>query len=235
MVDTELCKRIKQLREALNLNQQAFAREINVSQGNIADVENERREPSKEFIRKILDKYRVNANWVLTGMPPIFLEDRILLSRRDSKKLVEWGLLRDVSEDYTGSTDLIKLINHVPAGNIYLEDSPIADYLKIPMITSHSFALLVRGNSMAEKYLDGDVIVLKECTEFSVKNGNDYAIMTETQTTFKRVFRGTKDGVMCWRLVPRNPAYQEEIVFELRKLFEVIVHVRYFKDGDQRE
>ena len=68
MIDKNLCDLVKSVRKQVSkdpktgdsLSQTAFAKSLQVSQGNIADIENYKREPSKMIIKKIIDVYKIN-------------------------------------------------------------------------------------------------------------------------------------------------------------------------------
>ncbi|MHB1680126.1 MAG: LexA family protein [bacterium] len=71
------------------------------------------------------------------------------------------------------------------------------------------FALKVRGDSMIEDMiLDGDIIILKECSE--VPNGKIVAaIVNDYEATLKRYY-ALENGMV--KLMPSNPAYKPIII-----------------------
>ncbi len=106
---------------------------------------------------------------------------------------------------------LVPVINKVTAG--YPADSddlgyPVgyADaYVRCPDIHDpNAFAVRVIGDSMEEKFQEGDIVVFSPAAE--VRSGNDCFVRFASphESTFKRVYFEGGDTV---RLQPRNPKY----------------------------
>lgn len=60
-------KRIKKLRESLGIFQDVFAKSINISRVSVTDYENDKQMPGFEVLANIINVYKVDANWLLTG------------------------------------------------------------------------------------------------------------------------------------------------------------------------
>lgn len=69
-----MCERIKILRKALKLTQQAFAESLGVSRDTIANVEGGRIEIKDIFILSICREFNVNEKWLRTGEGEMFIE-----------------------------------------------------------------------------------------------------------------------------------------------------------------
>ena len=67
--------RIKQVREALQLNQRKFAQIISVSQGYFASVESGSRKVNARLIKLIVSEFGVNEAWLLNGTGEIFTQN----------------------------------------------------------------------------------------------------------------------------------------------------------------
>lgn len=67
-------KRIKELRNALELTQQAFADRIGTARGNIACYEVGKNTPSDAVITLICREFNVNEKWLRTGDGEMFKE-----------------------------------------------------------------------------------------------------------------------------------------------------------------
>ena len=67
--------RIKQVREALVLNQRKFAQIVSVSQGYFASVETGNRKVNARLIKLIVSEFGVNETWLLTGEGEIFSQN----------------------------------------------------------------------------------------------------------------------------------------------------------------
>jgi len=91
-----LNERLKKLRKALDLTQQAFADKIGMKQNTIAQYEMGRTVPSDAIIFSICREFNVNEDWLRTGKGDMFLK----LSRKD--QLILWAstALEEESEDF---------------------------------------------------------------------------------------------------------------------------------------
>ncbi len=66
-------KRIKKLRQALDLTQQEFAERIGSVQNTITGYETGRRVPSSQVISLICKEFKVNETWLRTGEGEMFV------------------------------------------------------------------------------------------------------------------------------------------------------------------
>nr|WP_241675801.1 helix-turn-helix transcriptional regulator [Holdemania massiliensis] len=69
----EVNKRIRELRETLNVKQGVYAADLSITQGALSEIENMRNNPSDRLIRDICLRDNVNKEWLLEGKEPIFL------------------------------------------------------------------------------------------------------------------------------------------------------------------
>ena len=60
-------ERIKMIREFLNLSKAEFARQIKITGNAIGNIESGIRNPSKQTISLICEKFNVNEEWLRTG------------------------------------------------------------------------------------------------------------------------------------------------------------------------
>ena len=65
-------ERLKYLRELLNLTTRAFGATINMSGGAITNMEKGTRNITERTIRDICREYKVNPDWLINGIEPIF-------------------------------------------------------------------------------------------------------------------------------------------------------------------
>jgi transcriptional regulator with XRE-family HTH domain len=68
-------RRVKQVREVLNLSQVQFSRVISLSSGYLAGVETEKRKANDRLIKLICASFHVNEIWLRTGEGEMFKED----------------------------------------------------------------------------------------------------------------------------------------------------------------
>jgi len=60
-------ERLKQAREALGLKQTEIARTLGVQSNFLSNIERGAKKPTKELIELFSSRYKINANWLLTG------------------------------------------------------------------------------------------------------------------------------------------------------------------------
>ncbi len=73
-------ERIKEIRETLNLSQEAFGERIGVTRASISNMEKGSRNPSEQTIKSICREYNVNYAWLKEGLGDMFssLPDTLL-------------------------------------------------------------------------------------------------------------------------------------------------------------
>jgi len=60
-------QRIREIRDRSRLSRSAFGDSVGVSGTTINNIEDDRSNPSFETISAIIDKYKVDAEWLITG------------------------------------------------------------------------------------------------------------------------------------------------------------------------
>lgn len=82
-------KRIKELRQTLNLSQDEFAQAIGLSKSGISALESGTRKVNGKHIRMLEITYNVNPQWILTGEGDIFkpVEDTPIAAIKDQYHL----------------------------------------------------------------------------------------------------------------------------------------------------
>lgn len=89
-------ERLKKLRKALDLTQQAFADRIGMKQNTIAQYEMGRTVPSDAIIFSICREFNVNETWLRTGEGDMFLE----VSRDEQIEEFVGNLLKDEEDSF---------------------------------------------------------------------------------------------------------------------------------------
>ncbi len=64
---TSIGGRVSYVRLTKGLNQEDFGKKIGISKGNISSFENHKYEPSYRVLVQIIEQYKVDPNWLLTG------------------------------------------------------------------------------------------------------------------------------------------------------------------------
>jgi transcriptional regulator with XRE-family HTH domain len=96
---TEAGRRVKRYRTSRNLTQQQLADSIGTSRGYLAEIERGVKEPSFNFLRKLLEMTGLSSEWVLRGEGAMFREPERgekkaskLADRREIEALFDAGL-----------------------------------------------------------------------------------------------------------------------------------------------
>ena len=95
----------------------------------------------------------------------------------------------------------IPLVGTIACGTPITAEENIEARIGIPAAWHADFALTCKGDSMAPRYLDGDIVCIRSTPE--VENGRVAAVRIGEEATLKRFYRNG-DTVT---LVPINPAY----------------------------
>ena len=66
--------RLKELRNALHINQTEFARRLGISQTAYSMIESGRRPLSEKYIRLMVTLFRVSESWLRTGEGDMFAD-----------------------------------------------------------------------------------------------------------------------------------------------------------------
>ena len=75
-MDKKIGERLAELRSALGLNQEEFAKKIKVSKGYIPSLENAQRKLNPRLIKLISDTFGASESWLLTGKGKMFTEPK---------------------------------------------------------------------------------------------------------------------------------------------------------------
>jgi SOS-response transcriptional repressor LexA len=76
-VDIKVNQRISEIRQKKGVNKKEFADILGIPSSIISDIENGKREPSKEFLHSLSVKYAVSLNWLYFGFGPKSLVEAV--------------------------------------------------------------------------------------------------------------------------------------------------------------
>jgi transcriptional regulator with XRE-family HTH domain len=71
-VSETINRRVRQVREALDMTQAAFSRVVSLSSGYLAGVELEKRKVNDRLVKLICSSFTVNEQWLRTGKGGMF-------------------------------------------------------------------------------------------------------------------------------------------------------------------
>ena len=75
MEDT-INQRIRRLRKELKLTQNEFSAIINISSGQLACIETEKRIVNNRTMKLVCDSFKVNSEWLRTGTGPVYSDGK---------------------------------------------------------------------------------------------------------------------------------------------------------------
>lgn len=191
-------KRILQILDYYKITRYKFSRETGISEAVLLNIYKGNNKPSYDFIEKLLNKYRVNANWLITG------EGEMLDSIPVAKK----------------TDDPLKGIPLIPTSamaGLFKGDMQVLEYecerFVIPTFKDAEFLISVRGSSMNPKYSSGDIVACKKLPIDTFFQWNMvYVLDTEQGALIKRVEQGSSDETVL--IVSENQKYKP---FELHR------------------
>lgn len=124
---------LKRLRHMANLTQPELAQEIGTNQKVVSSWEMGVRKPRPDMIQKIADYFGVTTDFLLSG------------------------------ENHAISGVRIPVLGDVRAGVPLYATENIVDYEEIsPNLQGEFFALRVRGDSMAPRIVEGDIVIVEK-------------------------------------------------------------------------
>jgi repressor LexA len=192
---TTIGDRIREARESKELDQGTLAAKTGVVARTLQRWEKGEQVPDGVSIMKIAKATHVQSNWLLTGEG-----EKYAVAARPGNiyPLPETGRKRVQLVD-------LPLVSAVPAGKVatifhpdYVDDYVTVDGVKDPQ----AFALKVKGNSMAPRIEDKDVVVVSP--QQDVRNGDICVVRVDGEDTLKRVkFEGN-----YIHLIPLNPEFE---------------------------
>lgn len=179
-------KRLKELRIASGETQADIASMLGITRAAYTNIENEKREPDYETLKKLANHYSVSIDYLLDNSIDFFSNSPPAPSRPGSK----W----------------IPVLGRVAAGTPIEAVEDILDYEEIDAKTAASgeyFALQIKGQSMEPRIKDGDVVIIRKQNDC---NSGDIAVVLVNgdEATVKRI-KKRPEGIM---LIPSNPAYE---------------------------
>ncbi len=121
-------QRLRLIRELLQFNQTEFSKALGFKQSHISAVESEKKEVSVKIIYALVNKFKVSANWLLSGEGEIFLThfDKVEYTSTDpetyepEEQIEKPGrVIEPVTAHYLSETDLLTRIEDLETAIIH--------------------------------------------------------------------------------------------------------------------
>jgi SOS-response transcriptional repressor LexA len=188
------------------LSQAAFAASLGLSKSQMSHIISGRTKPSREVLEKLVLKYKINLNWLITGgdLLPAYAHQEAGFGQ---------GYPQEESE-----YSFVELINQEAAAGkgVYIEDYPETSAIPVPQALIHPHkpsklkAVFVSGDSMiGEKIHDGDIVIF--CPQLTSGDAV-YVVSLKDSLFVKRVhFDGVKNTIT---LISANSCYPPRVLTE---------------------
>ena len=146
--------RLKNFRTHLNMQQGEFCQHLGIKQGSYSDIERGRNSISYQVLKKCMEKFDLNPNWLLTGMGEMFLSNENQDSFEPTVK----------KNNYEVKDNIVLVEAKAAAGYLqgvrqsseFLETMPT---FRLPGYYGNSFrAFEVKGNSMIPTLFGKDIV-----------------------------------------------------------------------------
>jgi len=193
----EFGKRLKKIREILNLSIEEFADKLGILETSYYSYENGTRFPKKNILKNIINilfKMNINLNWLFIGEGNIFLKN-------ESSDESSFSTVPEISPATCGASGIIP--EDMILGYKAFEKKFLKKF-KDPVVTR------AMGDSMEPLIRDKDLILIDRDPEYRLhpKNNSIYLINNpdtdeELAFTIKRILLA-KTTLF---LIPQNPAY----------------------------
>lgn len=181
---------LRDLRKRNNMTQKQLSDILGCSESTVGMYERGQREPAFEMLEAIADYFNVDMDY-LTGRSPI-------------ERMVSFSPPAPPPgfQAMPAMAAATPLIGDIACGTPILAEENISRYLPTPLHWHADFALLCRGDSMAPRILDGDLVAIRKVPQ--VENGQIAAVRIDDEATLKRCYRYPDRLV----LQAENPAYE---------------------------
>ena len=194
-----------------------------ISTSTLSEWKNGKYTPKTDKLQKIADYFNVPVEYLLTGekkSPDTMSED-------DNINKIINALKNNPDVLSVSPTRKVPIVGSIACGTPILAEQNIEGYLDVEVKSNVDFALKCKGDSMAPKLLDEDVVLIHR--QPVVENGETAAVLIGEEATLKRVY--VRENSIL--LAPENLNYEPihltgEEMSNVSILGKVVGYVRYF-------
>jgi len=218
-VDIKVNQRITEIRQEKGLNKREFADSLGIPSSIISDIENGKREPSKDFLQSLAVKYALSLNWLYFGVGTTSLVEAIstvpgstpVYTRADLEKNGNAFVIPLLSQKLSAGSG-----QELPQNDEATALIPIPNHLA--KYGKNLAALTVEGDSMYPTLDRGDMVVCDSCGwsgegVYALRMGGDGFVKRLTKAPGKLV------------IISDNPKYPVREEPEGSQDFEIIGRV----------
>jgi repressor LexA len=194
-----IASRIKEARTAKKIDQSSLAAKIDIAVRTVQRWEKGDQVPDSNYLMRIAKATGVASHWLLTGEGAMILPETIR------------GIVHPLPMSRYRKMELksLPLLSSVPGGALRQTFHPdhVERYVTVDDVRDPgAFALEVKGNSMAPRIENGDVIIVSPRME--VRSGDISVVRVDEEDTVKRI----KIDEQFVHLIPLNPEYEPMVV-----------------------
>lgn len=161
--------KIKELRKKSRLSQKELSQKIGVAQSTLSTWENGVFEPDSKTLVVLADLFNVSVDYLLGK------EKDTSLNLNEMSNIITFDNFKR-----------IPIIGTIACGEPILAEENIDGYTHIEDVIHADFGLRCKGDSMSPKFLDGDIVLIRQ--QPMVENGQIAAVIIENEATLKRVY-----------------------------------------------
>ena len=194
-----LAHRIKEARIARELDQSALAAKVDVASRTVQRWEKGEQVPDSNYLMRIAKATGVSPHWLLTGEGSMY-----------GMHAPQTNVLQIPTSRYRKvSLTSVPLLSSVPGGapRLAFHADYVEKYVTVDDVRdANAFALEVKGNSMAPRIEDGDIVIV--APKMEARSGDICVVRVEEEDTLKRV----KIDEQVVHLIPLNPEFEPMVV-----------------------
>lgn len=201
--------RIKELRKNARLSQSELAQKLGVVQSTLSTWENGQFEPDSKALIALSELFNVSTDYLLGK----------------EKKTPDFSEVPDIIS-FDGFKQ-IPILGTIACGEPILAEENHDGYTNVELNIHADFALRCKGDSMAPKFLDGDIVLIRQ--QPVVENGQIAAVLIDNEATLKRVYVNKSDILLSPENLNYQPmVYTGEQMNQIRILGLAIGYTRIF-------
>lgn len=195
--------RIKELRTKAHITQIEFSKMCNISQGALSGYETGRYEPDLNTLSKMADYFNVSIDYLLCRSneheePSTPVPNNVIHIRKKR----------------------IPVLGTIAAGVPIYADEQHDEYITADEDDDVDFALIVQGDSMEPRLLDGDIVMFR--AQDDVYDGQIAAVIIGDEATLKRLYHMPN----AVQLISENPKYKPMMFRENVRILGVAKYYR---------
>ena len=206
MKQTDFAERLTQALDLRGLSAADLSRATGVSEGTISCYKKGKYQAKQNRVYDFARALRVDPAWLMGYDVPMEPQGQ----SAPAKPTIPPGFLP------MPEMAQVPLVGRIACGTPITAEQNVEQIVSIPAAWRATFTLMCKGDSMAPRIQDGDLVAIRKQPE--VENGEIAAVRIGEEATLKHVYR--RDGFL--ELRPENPKY-ESIILIGEKMAEATI------------